>query len=159
MNLRDELQRLNALALGDLQREFERVTGEPARSNNRVFLVKRLAWRLQAQAEGGLSERVRAKALAMARDQDLRVRPRADVHAAFADLPAATPKGRDSVLAVGTTLTRMYRGRRLVVNVTADGFEFEGERYTSLTAIAKVVTGSDWNGRLFFGVTQRSKPQ
>jgi hypothetical protein len=53
---------------------------------------------------------------------------------------------------VGTVLTREYQGRALHVTVMADGFEYEGQLYKSLSAIAKAVTGSHWNGYLFFGL-------
>lgn len=52
----------------------------------------------------------------------------------------------------GQMLVREYKGRRLVVRVLDSGFEFNGQPYRSLTAIAKAVTGQHWNGRLFFGL-------
>ncbi|MBA3481823.1 MAG: DUF2924 domain-containing protein [Pirellulales bacterium] len=55
----------------------------------------------------------------------------------------------------GTILTREYRGRVLQVEVLVDGFSFEGERYKSLTAVAKKVTGAHWNGYLFFGIQKK----
>ena len=53
----------------------------------------------------------------------------------------------------GALITRHYRGRMVQVRVLADGFEYEGVTYRSLSAVAKVVTGSHWNGWLFFGLT------
>jgi Protein of unknown function (DUF2924) len=53
----------------------------------------------------------------------------------------------------GTTITREYRGDRLEVKVLATGFEYEGEVYKSLSAVAKAVTGQHWNGYYFFGLT------
>ena len=79
MHVTTELRRLATLTVGELRAEYERVAGEPARSNNRPFLIKRIAWRLQAAASGGLTERARTRALELARDQDLRVRPRPEV--------------------------------------------------------------------------------
>ena len=49
-------------------------------------------------------------------------------------------------------ITRIYRGRTIRVTVLESGFEYDGKRYRSLSAIAKVVTGSHWNGKLFFGL-------
>ena len=57
----------------------------------------------------------------------------------------------------GTKLTREYKGRTIVVTVLNDGYEFEGERYKSLSAIAKAVTGTHWNGHLFFGLRKGGK--
>ena len=53
---------------------------------------------------------------------------------------------------VGAAITRKYKGRTLTVTVLADGFEYEGERYRSLTAVAKAINGSHMNGFRFFGL-------
>ena len=67
--------------------------------------------------------------------------------------PEASPGPRTSpTLTPGTMLQRRYKGRLVVVRVLADGFEHEGERYRSLTAVAQKVTGSHWSGNHFFGV-------
>ena len=50
----------------------------------------------------------------------------------------------------GTLITRQYKGRTLVVEVLADGFEYEGKRFPSLSAVAKAATGAHWNGFHFF---------
>jgi hypothetical protein len=52
----------------------------------------------------------------------------------------------------GTAIVRQYKGRKLQVLVLADGFEFEGKRYKSLSAVAKTITGSHINGYRFFGL-------
>jgi hypothetical protein len=155
MNITEELRRLSRLTLAELRDEYERVSGEPVRSNNRPFLIKRISWRLQAAASGGLTERARARALELARDQDLRVRPRPEVHAAYGEVVAPKAASNLTLPPVGSLLTRMYKGRRLEVRVLERGFEFDGRVFPSLTAVAKEATGSDWNGRLFFGLTGR----
>jgi hypothetical protein len=55
----------------------------------------------------------------------------------------------------GTLLTRSFENRRIVVTVLKDGFEYQSRRYRSLNAIAREVTGTRWNGLLFFGLTER----
>lgn len=155
MNVRDEIDRLRGLSVPQLQDEYERVCGEPARSNNRVFLVKRIAWRIQAAAEGGLSEHALQKAAGLVREHDLRMRPTQEVHAAFNARAAVNTPARSGLPPVGSLITRMYRGRRLEVKVLDQTFEFDGQEYSSLTAVAKAATGADWNGRLFFGLTKR----
>lgn len=150
-SVKAESIRLGALTVKQLQDEHLRLTGEPARSNNRAFLIKRILWHLQARAEGGLSERCRARAAELARDSDLRMRPKAEIHAVVHD--AAASPARPTASPTGSVITRVYRGRRLEVRVLADGFEFEGKSYRSLTAIARHVTGAKWNGRLFFGLS------
>lgn len=159
-----ELDRLRLLSVRQLQEEFALVTGEVARSNNRVFLIKRIAWRKQAIAMGGLSERAMAKAAELAREDDLRVRPRPELHAAFAGVDRegidGVPSTKSSEVArevpsAGSWLVREYLGRRIEVKVLERGFEYDGQRYGSLTAVAKAVTGASWNGRYFFGLTTR----
>jgi hypothetical protein len=152
MNIQSELVRLNKLRMPELHAEYMRLHGEEARSNNRIFLVKRLAWKLQSMAEGGLSERARAKAAELAAGREIRVRPPAGVHvaaSAVVDAPATAE------LVPGTTLTRDWRGQRLVVHVTDRGVEWNGRTFSSLTAAAKAITGASWNGRLFFGLGPR----
>jgi hypothetical protein len=55
--------------------------------------------------------------------------------------------------------TRLYKGRLLEVTVLADGFAYGGQRFATLSAVAKHVTGSHWNGFHFFGLTQKGKKQ
>ncbi|HEY7334348.1 MAG TPA: DUF2924 domain-containing protein, partial [Bryobacteraceae bacterium] len=63
---------------------------------------------------------------------------------------------RDSRLpAPGTVLTRQFENRRIVVTVLENGFEYQSRRYRSLSAIAREVTGTRWNGLLFFGLLER----
>lgn len=57
----------------------------------------------------------------------------------------------------GSMLSRTYKGRDLIVTILESGFEFEGRRYRSLSAIAKAVTGAHWNGMLFFGLITQEK--
>lgn len=160
MNVQSEVKRLSGLTVAQLRDEFERVSGEPTRSNNRAFLVKRIAWRLQSAKHGGLSERAKARAAELARDQDLRTRPRPEVHAAYGEVITGRVTAPTSELPpAGSLITREYRGRRLEVRVLDNGFSFEGQTFKSLTAIANHVTGAAWNGRLFFGLTKREGSQ
>jgi hypothetical protein len=61
------------------------------------------------------------------------------------------------VLKTGTTLVRQWRGQAHTVLVREDGFEYEGQRYRSLTTIAERITGAHWSGPRFFGLTKRSR--
>jgi hypothetical protein len=61
------------------------------------------------------------------------------------------------VLKTGTTLLRKWRGHTHTVLVHEDGFEYDGQRYRSLTVIAKRITGAHWSGPRFFGVTRRAR--
>jgi Protein of unknown function (DUF2924) len=141
----EELRKLPAIAL---QAKYLELFGEESRSGNRQFLFRRVAWRLQALAEGDLSERARVRARELANDADLRVQPAKSVLNA-----PASHYGPDRRLPVsGTILRRSFKGRDLAVRVLDDGFEFEGRRYQSLSAIASEVAGSRWNGFAFFAL-------
>lgn len=71
--------------------------------------------------------------------------------------PSRSRKNDLRIPAVGSWITRQYQGREISVRVLDDGFEFEGNRFRSLSAIAKRVTGAHWNGYLFFGITRQEK--
>jgi hypothetical protein len=147
-----EIAMLPRLTVKQLRLRSAEVFGEPTNAHNRAWLVKRIAWRLQANAEGGLSERALARAAELANDADLRLSPPkgADVSALDA-APAVIPLRADKRLPpTGTILTRPYKGTTIQVLVLADGFEYAGRTYRSLSAVAKAVTGSHCNGYLFF---------
>src|SRR5688500_1016252 len=149
------------MGVAQLRNKYLEVFGEPSRSGNKDYLFKKLAWRIQSLAEGGLSERAKRRAEELARDADVRTTvPRppkatADAGARTVVMKAPLAGGRDRLPIPGTVLTRTYRGRHVAVTVLADGtFEWEGQTYRSLSAIAKAITGSHWNGYLFFGLTK-----
>ena len=156
-NLAAEIAALPRLRVCELRVRFAEVCGEPTPSHNKVWLVKRIAWRLQARAEGDLSERARRRAAELAGDADLRLSaPPADADAAKDHQPATVRMPVDERLPrPGTILTRRYKGRTLQVEVLEHGFAFEGKTYRSLSAVAKTVTGSHCSGHFFFGLTEK----
>ena len=154
-----QIEELRKLTTAALRLKYYETFGEESRSANRSFLFRRIAYRLQAKAEGDLSERARRRALEIADDSDLRLRVSkamfGDSAASKSD-PRSSQRPRDSRLPVpGTLLTRQYGNRRIVVTVLADGFEYQSKRYPSLSAIAREVTGTRWNGLSFFGLAER----
>lgn len=151
----NEVARLEKMSVNQLAKRFEEVFGEECRSRHKRYLIRRIAWRLQANAEGGLSDRARQRAEELANDAEIRVTPprektkTPDDEPSVATIPVGS--GRDSRLPPpGNWIERDYKGRTIRVLVVADGFEYEGQRYKSLSAIAKAVTGSHMNGYLFF---------
>ena len=158
MDIDRELAALERLTAGQLAERYAEVCGERPRSRHRMWLLRRIAWRLQARAEGGLSERARRRAEELADEADVRVTPPRTKTIALrpqrVESPAQVSDPR--LPAPGTSLTRAYKGRKVVVQVLADGFEYAGERYTSLSAVAKAVTGSHMNGFRFFGLGGQS---
>jgi hypothetical protein len=159
LNVPREVAALQRLTVAELRQRYAEVFGEVTAANNRAWMVKRIAWRLQAKAEGDLSERARQRAAELANDADLRLNPPRAKDGAGA--PERTvnkplPSQPDHRLPPpGTVLTRRYRGQNLQVQVLARGFEFEGKVYGSLSAVAKAITGSHCNGFLFFRMTAK----
>src|SRR3954468_23103211 len=104
------------MGVAALREKYLEVFGEPSRSGNKDYLFKKLAWRLQSLAEGGLSERAKHRAEELARDADVRTTvprpPKASVDAATRTVVMKTPssEGRDRLPTPGTVLTRTYRG-------------------------------------------------
>jgi Protein of unknown function (DUF2924) len=156
MNLDQELAALPRLTVADLRCRYAQVFGEATRVGNKAWLVKRIAWRLQALAEGDLSERARRRAAELTNDADLRLsppRPAPTLPVAVADRPARLPgKRNDRRPPVGTILTRPYKGTTVQVRVLEHGFVHRGTIYPSLSAVAKAITGSHCSGYLFFRI-------
>jgi hypothetical protein len=156
LNVGKELAALEKLTVGQLRARYAEVFQEATSANNKTWLVKRIIWRLQAQSEGDLSERARQRAAEIANDADLR-RKAPVVRAVVADaprkvLPFATGS-QPRLPPPGSVITRLYKGANLQVTVLEGGFEFEGEVYKSLSAVAKKISGSHCNGYLFFRLT------
>ncbi|QDU94522.1 DUF2924 domain-containing protein [Lignipirellula cremea] len=155
MNIQKEVAALERMTVDQLRVRFAEVFGESTNGRHKQWLVKRIIWRMQANSEGDLSERARRRAEELANDSDLRTMPPRQPRTESASR-TKTVTGRvrsDSRLPMpGAVLTREYKNRTIQVTVLADGFEFEGETYRSLSAVAKAVTGSHWSGHLFFGL-------
>jgi len=145
---------LGRLTVPELKQRYAEVFGEPTRTNHKQHLIKRIVWRMQALREGGLSERARRRALELADDAEIRLSaPRAMARGPGTTVAAAFDAGRPaSFPKPGAVLRREYKGRAIVVRVLPRGFEYEGEVYRSLTAIARKITGAHWNGVSFFGL-------
>lgn len=157
LNIPKELAALRRMTVGQLRDRYAEVHGEPTRSFHKDFLIRRVVWRLQALEEGDLSERARKRAMEIANDADLRLRPPPRLRLVGTNEGTTVTKSLkiapDQRLPIpGSLLTREYKGRRINVRVLPKGFEFEGEVYRSLSAVAKAITGSHWSGWAFFGI-------
>jgi hypothetical protein len=152
VNVAREAAALQRLTLPQLRQRYAEVYAETTNAGNRAWIVKRILWRLQALAEGDLSERARQRAQELANDADLRLNPPATLTLPIPVTPSSSPRPQadDRLPPPGTILARPYKGRTLQVQVLADGFAFEGHVYASLSAVAKAATGSHCNGYLFF---------
>ena len=156
----DEIAELGQMTTNELCARYQQLFGQPVRTRHKAYLIRKIAWRIQALAEGDLSERARKRAAELANDADVRVMPpRATTPPPLGDggqRVARTVSTADSRLpAPGNALVRAYKGRTIRVIVREDGFDYEGQRYKTLTAVAKQVTGSHMNGFRFFKLEAR----
>jgi hypothetical protein len=156
-----QLNALTDMTVTQLRARYAEVFGEETKSGNRQWLYRRVAWRVQALAYGGLSERARQRAAELARDADVRVQaPRAIApqRPSNASNRVLTMTGKvvassDTRLPPpGSVLRRTWKGVEHEVTVLPTGFEYRGATYRSLSAAATAITGSHWNGFLYFGL-------
>ena len=137
-----QLAALPSASTGDLKLQWRSLFAKEPPTSNRRYLESRLAYRIQELAFGGLSDATmnRLHALAARLEQE----------------PSA-PKRRDAErLVEGTRLIREWKGIEYTVTVRRDGFEFQGRPYRTLSPIARAITGTNWNGPVFFGLQRRS---
>jgi hypothetical protein len=153
------IRALQELTVPELRARWREVFQEEPRSHHKENLWRQIAWRMQALEEGDLSDRARRRAAELANDADVRVRAPAGAFGDGTPLPGGRtlvhsfPGAHDPRLPVpGTVLTREYRGRFVQATVLDRGFEHEGRIFRSLTAVAREVTGCNWNGYHFFGL-------
>ena len=138
-----QVAQLPRLSFRELQEMWRNLVGTEPPAYNKKFMVKRLAHRIQELAYGGLSETAKERMREVLEQNG------------FDEMGGLGPKrpqaNRDMPI-IGTRLIREWQGKRFEVTVVAGGFEFEGRKYRSLTAITKAITGTHWNGPAFFGL-------
>lgn len=133
-------------ALKTRYKEVFDVTAVP--SNNKVFLWRKISYRLQETEQGGLSKQVLDRIESLINQYDpvnnTDMRPKAET---------LEKTGKDRRLPIpGTVITKLYKGTTHRVRVIERGFEYNGKIYNSLSAIAKDITGAHWNGYGFFNL-------
>ena len=162
MNLAQDIATLPTLSVSQLRQRYAEIFGETTYAGHKGWLVKRIAWRLQALAEGDLSERARQRARELANDAALRLsppKPRSMPTSldGTTDQPGVAhprPVAPDRRLPPpGGIIQRLYKGQQLQVTVLQSGFAYQGQVFASLSAVAKAITGSHCNGFLFFRLT------
>jgi hypothetical protein len=153
MALPEEVASLRRLAVAELLARYREVFAKEPRSKNHAFLWKRIAWKLEEERLGGLSQVARDRLEELI--QKIEVPPEGDGGRGVQRRPRAAPPPRD--LSIGTTLTRVWHGQAVHATVVEGGFEYDGEVHRSLSAVAKAITGAHWNGRLFFGLIARKR--
>ena len=147
-----QLHTLQGLGTAELRRHYRELFGEDTPSHNRDYLFKRIAWRLQEQAYGGLSDRAARRLEALVDESLIRQRPPAGFQPPVVAGPTATARTSQRALRTGTVLRRQYKGQEIEATILENGVLHDGVLYTSLTAAARAITGTHTSGRLFFGL-------
>jgi hypothetical protein len=136
---------LKTLPIAQLKKQWRDLFGSEPPAFNRRYLETRLAYRIQELAYGGLKPETIERLQALADQLDDGLRPRG----------GQVGKGRP---VAGTQLVREWQGIEHRATVTDDGFLHEGRPYKSLSAVARAITGTRWNGLVFFGLkSQRAR--
>ena len=153
-----QLAELNAMTSAQLSERYRELYGKPARSNNKGWLRKKVAWRIQELAHGGLSDRAQQRIRELGELMPLRWPSDGTRRRRGADAAAPTEPQRDERLPpVGSELVRSFNGEEHRVTVLADGFRYGTTSYRSLSQVARAITGTNWNGYLFFGLQRRAR--
>ncbi len=147
-SIAQEITELRRLPVPDLVVRYKAVYGKPPRVKHREHLWRRIAWKIQEQRFGGLSGAAKK---------------RLDRLIAEIEFPLVVeqtetdkrPRRVNGEPPIGTTLVRVWRDREILATRTEEGWDCDGVVHRSLTAVAQAVTGTHWNGRLFFGLTKR----
>jgi len=156
----EDLDRLARMQPRELQQLHRKIFGSDSHCSNSEQARRKIGWHIQSEREGALPESARQRALAIAQEASLRIHVR---HGQTdSGLPHATVTGivsdHDSRLPMpGSVIVKEYGGQTVVVRVLDAGFEYCGRRFASLSAIAKDITGTKWNGFLFFGLAKESR--
>jgi hypothetical protein len=135
---------LKTLPIPKLKQQWRELFDTEPPPYNRRFLEHRLAYRIQELAYGGLKRETIERLQAIAQDLD-------------GGDPARRRRAAKDRPIAGTRLIRDWQGVEHCVTVRDDDFEYQGRPYKSLSAIARAIAGTRWNGWLFFGLKNRQR--
>ena len=138
------LAALKAMSVNELKTEWQAMFDAPAPNNSRTFLESRLAYRIQELTYGGPDKQTRRLLDLLADEVEGTLTRKSQI---------ADPRNP----VVGTKLIREWDGIAHTVTVLKDGFDWGGQRYKSLSAVARAITGTRWNGYRFFGLRERKQ--
>jgi len=166
-SIAERIRALREMKVPELVAEYERAFGEPPRSKNREHLWRKIAWRIQADAEGsGLSERAKSRLAEIAANVEAAIvkrgaklpptkRGAGNEKAARTETVPFPRVRREGLPLPGTRIERVYHGKTLRVTVLEEGVEHEGVKYRTLSALANAITGSHVSGLAFFKLKPR----
>lgn len=136
------IAQLPTISLTEVREEWRRRLRSEPTGQGRDLLARRLAYALQVKAYGGLKPETKRRLKRL--------------YDAFKADPDYTPLPNLG-LKEGTVLTRVWQGVRHQVMVLTEGFEYAGESFSSLSEVARRITGSRWSGPVFFGLKRKAK--
>jgi hypothetical protein len=164
------IAQIQTLTIKQLKAQIAEVTGQTVKSNNRPYLIGKLAKALEAKAAAEAAQArtaKKAKTTKAATTKNEKASKKAEKSAKAEKAEKAERRTRTSprkpgerdprLPAVGTVLEREHQGKKIRVTVLEDGFRYEGETYSSLSTIARVATGTIWNGFTFFKIAPYPK--
>ncbi|MBT62937.1 MAG: hypothetical protein CML13_06960 [Puniceicoccaceae bacterium] len=148
---------LSVLGMPELRARFAEHFGYTSQTRKKSSLVKKILWAVQRDAYGDISDQARKKALSIADDRDVKERFPKITSIKNSDTTSSVtlPYKPDMNLIPGTLLQRHYQGKDIRVLVLEKGFEWDGRYFKSLSAIAREVSGTQWNGKLFFNLKKK----
>jgi len=148
-NIAEKIEKLYELSSKQLHDEYTRLTGESYFTRNRKSLIRKIAWLYQTADTPPLSLMALDRVEELVKDTKLRIYPHQDFKI---ETPENKPKQNGFHLQVGTTLTREYKGETYEVIILDRGFLWHNKVFKSISAVAQAITGTHWNGKLFFGL-------
>ena len=138
------LAALKNMTVNELKADWQALFDAPAPNNSRTFLESRMAYRIQELTYGGPDKQTRRLLDLLANEVEGTLTRKSQI---------ADPRNP----VVGTKLIREWDGIAHTVTVLKEGFEWGGQRYKSLSAVARAITGTRWNGYRFFGLRERKR--
>ena len=139
-NILAQVAELNRMGMPQLKERWKALFDTEPPVQNRAHMVRRLAYRIQELAYGGLPEETKAQLREIAEGHE-----------------QASKRSNKNGPVAGTRLMREWNGERHEVTVTRDGYEYRGRPYKSLSAVARMITGTRWNGPAFFGLRKQER--
>ncbi len=150
-SIAEEIGELRALPISELVTRYEAAFGRAPRVRHREFLWKRVAWKLQEQRLGGLSTVAKERLDRLIAEIDI---PLDECTRSATGRLRSPPKASTTA-----TIVRTWRGTEYRATPVPGGYDVNGVLHRSLSAAAQAITGTKWNGRLFFGLTKPRKAQ
>ncbi|MDD3375791.1 MAG: DUF2924 domain-containing protein [Candidatus Omnitrophica bacterium] len=148
-----KIMALKEKSLTELKEAYKKLfDGKKAPSNNKVYLWRKIAYRIQEIDYGGLSAKTKDKVQELIQKYDPINNKTLRPNTPEMNGPSRKHKRDKRLPILGTVITKEYKGKVLQVKILDSGYEYNNKKYKSLSSIAKEVTGAHWNGYLFFSL-------